>query len=68
MIATSRPRTARQAWQAGRSPSWKLFDVPDKLPPGQRAVDLQKQIDEFVDRYHKRFPAAVRCLQDDAPR
>lgn len=45
---------------------WKLFDVPDKVPPGQRAVDyVQKQIGEFVDRYHKRFPAAVRCLQDD---
>jgi hypothetical protein len=45
---------------------WKLFDVPDKVPPGQRAVDyVQKRIDEFVDRYHKRFPAAVRCLQDD---
>jgi putative transposase len=45
---------------------WKLFDVPDKIAPGQAAVDyVQKRIDEFVDRYHKRFPAAVRCLQDD---
>jgi transposase-like protein len=45
---------------------WKLFDVPDKIAPGQKAVDyVQKRIDEFVDRYHKRFAAAVRCLEDD---
>jgi len=45
---------------------WKLFDVPEKIAPGQAAVDyVQKRIDEFVARYGKRFPAAVRCLQDD---
>lgn len=45
---------------------WKLFDVPNKIAPGQKAVDyVQKRIDEFVDRYHKRFAAAVRCLEDD---
>jgi transposase-like protein len=45
---------------------WKLFEVPDKIAPGQKAVDyVQKRIDEFVARYHKRFPAAARCLQDD---
>lgn len=43
------------------SRSWR-----DKIAPGQAAVDhVQKRIGEFVDRYHKRFPAAVRCLQDD---
>jgi transposase-like protein len=45
---------------------WKLFDVPDKIAPGQKAVDyVQKRIDEFVDRYHKRFAAAVWCLEDN---
>lgn len=45
---------------------WKLFDVPDKIDAGQAAVDhVQRNIDEFAACYAKRFPAAVRCLQDD---
>jgi putative transposase len=45
---------------------WALFDVPDEIPAGQAAVDhVQRNIDAFAARYGKRFPAAVRCLQDD---
>jgi transposase-like protein len=59
-------KVPRNAQEEVKTAYWKLFDVPDKIPPGQKAVDyVQKRIDEFVDRYHKRFPAAVRCLQDD---
>jgi transposase-like protein len=59
-------KVPRNAQEEVKIAYWKLFDVPDKTGPGQAAVDyVQKRIDEFVDRYHKRFPAAVRCLQDD---
>src|SRR5439155_14914989 len=45
---------------------WAIFDVPDEISPGQAAVDwAQKHIDAFTAGYGKRFPAAVRCLQDD---
>jgi transposase-like protein len=59
-------KVPRNAQEEVKIAYWTLFEVPDKIAPGQRAVDhVQKRIDEFVDRYHKRFPAAVRCLQDD---
>jgi putative transposase len=59
-------KVPRNAHEEVKTAYWKLFDVPDTIPAGQAAVDfVQKRIDEFVDRYHKRFPAAVRCLQDD---
>jgi transposase-like protein len=59
-------KVPKNAQDEAKTAYWKIFDVPDKIPAGQRAVDyVQKRIDEFVDRYHKRFPAAVRCLQED---
>jgi transposase-like protein len=59
-------KVPKNAQEEVKAAYWKIFDVPETIPPGQRAVDyVQKRIDEFVDRYHKRLPAAVRCLQDD---
>ena len=45
---------------------WELFDLPDDVEPGERAVRLaQANIDGFARRYEHEFPAAVKCLLTD---
>jgi putative transposase len=44
---------------------WSLFD-PTGEPPGQRSIAVaQRRAKEFSDRFGRRFPAAVACLNDD---
>lgn len=45
---------------------WEIFDLPEDLEPGERAVRLaQANIDSFARRYEREFPSAVRCLLTD---
>lgn len=45
---------------------WELFDLPEDIEPGDRAVRMaQANIDGFARRYEREFPTAVRCLQTD---
>lgn len=45
---------------------WEIFDLPEDVEPGERAVRIaQSNIDGFARRYEREFPAAVRCLQTD---
>jgi transposase-like protein len=45
---------------------WELFDLPDDVQPGDRAVRIaQANIDAFARRYEREFPTAVRCLLTD---
>lgn len=45
---------------------WEVFDLPEDVEPGERAVRIaQANIDGFARRYEREFPAAVRCLQTD---
>jgi hypothetical protein len=47
----------RNAQEEVKIAYWKLFDVPDKIAPGQKAVDyVQKRIDEFAARRLGRPP------------
>ncbi|MGE5829736.1 MAG: IS256 family transposase [Micromonosporaceae bacterium] len=46
---------------------WSIFDMPDDVKPGPRAEALaQQRIQAFAATYAKTYPAAVRCLLDDA--
>lgn len=45
---------------------WEIFDVPDKIAPGEEAVKyVQDRIDAFARRWRDSYPAAVRCLLTD---
>lgn len=45
---------------------WELFDLPDDVEPGDRAVrHVQANIDSFARRYDCEFPTAVKCLLTD---
>lgn len=45
---------------------WELFDLPDDVEAGDRAVrHVQANIDGFARRYEREFPTAVKCLLTD---
>ena len=45
---------------------WEIFDMPDGTEPGDEAVrTAQRNIDAFVRRYEREFPAAVKCVVTD---
>jgi transposase-like protein len=46
---------------------WAIFDTPNDVPPGPRAEAFaQQRIQAFAATYANAYPAAVRCLLDDA--
>jgi len=46
---------------------WAIFDMPDDVKPGARAEALaQQRIQAFAATHAKAYPAAARCLLDDA--
>jgi transposase-like protein len=45
---------------------WEIFDLPEDVEPGERAVRIaQANIDGFARRYEREFPSAVKCLRTD---
>ena len=55
------------AQQEVKKAYWAIFDMPDDVDPGPAAVALaDKRIEQFAFTYAKAYPAAVRCLREDA--